>query len=151
MNNTYMLITVCKINQLDYTLLASLGYNTSRNFLSGKLSRKQILSWSGFEGNLSFNDTVDSLYNSGLGNIDMDVKKVTNKFLIPHGHCKVYEMKPVSYIEVNIRSEAETSEYFVFVSDPTATNSFQLPHSLMSGDTIRQGCIMFSLNPLELD
>ena len=148
MNNTYMLITVCKINQLDYTLLASFGYNTSRNFLSGKLNHKKILSWSGFQGNLSFNETVHILYNSGLGNIDMDVKRVTNKFLIPHGHCKVYEMKPVNHISIKLKSVAKTSEYFVFVSDPTATNSFQLPYSLMSGDTIRQGFIMFSLIPL---
>ena len=79
----------------------------------------------------------------------MDVIKVTNKFLIPHGNCKVYEMKPVNYISIKLRSEAKTFEYFVFVSDHHATNSFQLPYSLMSGDTIRQGCIKFFMTPLQ--
>ena len=84
------------------------------------------------------------LYNPGVGNIGtiltkaISTIKVTNRFLIPHGVCKVYELgMPLGYVRIALKDSAQITEYYVFISDPAAASSFQLPYSTMTGDMIK--------------
>ena len=60
-----------------------------------------------------------------------------NRFLIPLGMCKVIVGNPTGPIQVSIKSNGEISEYSFYLSDPVATDLFQLPYSLSTGDKIR--------------
>ena len=134
-----ILIAVCKTNQFDYSLARTLGYPNSTNYLTGKTNNTSVLSWTGFKGNRTFQDTFDHLHRSGLDDIEFDVTdgNISKRFLIPHGLCKVYEGKaPKIYLQINLRSVKDLFIYHFYVSDPAMVNSFQLPYSLLTGEKI---------------
>ena len=51
--------------------------------------------------------------------------KMTTKTLIPHGPCRVYEGRAMSYMRFSITDKAE-GIYYVFISDASAVSSFQV-------------------------
>ena len=52
------------------------------------------------------------------------------------GLCKVFGVIPTRHMMIHLQTN-ESVEYFVIVSDPSASNSFQMPYSLMTGDKVR--------------
>ena len=132
-----LLIAVCKTSQFNYTSAIELGYNSSSKYFAGQ-PNVNILSWTGQHGNQTWNETFNNLLNPGIENIDFKVPSgnITKRLLIPNGLCKVYEGKPPGLFLIFI-SDKGSSEYLAFISDPAAANSFQLPHSLQTGETIR--------------
>ena len=133
-----ILLAVCKISQFNYSRANSLGYNYSSNYFAGTTNKANVLSWTGIEGNLSFNETFRFLYNSRTSNIYIttDYITYTDRILIPFGLCKVYEVKPSRQIEVKFLEDNDMFEYAVYVSDPAAATSIQLPYSLYTGERI---------------
>ena len=132
--------------------------------MSGNTRNSSIWTWTGLTDDYKFNETFGYLYSPDLDNIEIDFPKteklnkylynlgaknigaivnkaistikITTRLLIPHGMCKVYEGRPLSYVRIALKDSAQMVEYYVFVADPAAANSFQLPYSTMSGDTI---------------
>ena len=135
-----LLIAVCKTSQFNYTRGYELGYNLSARYFAGRTNDDE-LSWAGQHGNLTWNETFNYLHNPGLDNINFEVDSgnITTKMLLPNGLCKVYEGKPLNTLTISFtdKEPSKHSEYIVFVSDPAAANSFQLPYSLLTGETIR--------------
>ena len=146
-------------------IFVHLGYVLSTDYLSGMITNTSILSWIGTEektgnlGNKSFFGVLDYLYKSGRNEISINHNETykhnmlygidyseheisqadsdrTTEILIPVGMCKVYEGKPLRYIEMNIAENDGLFEYFFYVSDPAASTHFQLPYSLMGGEKI---------------
>ena len=127
-----------------------IGYKSSSKYFSGQTNDTSVLSWIGQHGNLSLNDTFNYLLDPGIDHITLEATDgdlianrsltnrydITDRILMPNGLCRVYEGKPVEAIHVKLFSK-EPSEYFVFVSDPRAANPFQLPYSLLTGDSIK--------------
>ena len=58
---------------------------------------------------------------------------ISDKFIIPTGLCKVFEGKPASIMRIK---PVENVPHMLFISDPSVTNLFQVPWSLMSGDQV---------------
>ena len=86
-----ILITICKMAQFNYTRSDLLGYDKgSTDFLSGNLRNKSLLSWTGLNDSLSFNDTLEYLYHSysEIGNVFSEVP-TSNHFFLPFGLCTV--------------------------------------------------------------
>ena len=136
-------ITVCKVDQFNYTQAAGLAYLQEAEYLAGVTTNQTVLSWTGLNETHTFEETLHFLYNSndkitfnsGLlwfhsGPIS---GTITNKFLLPYGLCKVFEGKPASYMIIKLEPK-EMSPHMMFISNPTASTSFQLPYSLMFGD-----------------
>ena len=107
--------------------------------MAGNVGNESVLSWSGFQSNLRFNETQNFLYESEVENIDPNntFGNEIKSFLIPHGLCKIYKIIPIKYFRVKLTTTKQTNLYFLFVSDPAATTNFQLPYSLLTGDKIR--------------
>ena len=140
-----LLIAACKKSQVNYTRARELGYSNSTAYFSG-YTADNLMSWTGQHGNLTFNETFNYVHNSSVETIEFKVisgnkntsGNITNRILIPNGLCKVYEGKPQDLEKFAILiSDKGSSEYFAFVADPAASNSFQLPYSLQTGETIR--------------
>ena len=141
-----IMISVCKSSQFNYSRGQVLGYNWAADFLTGKTKNSTILSWTGILRNSTFNETFNYLYTPDLqnidfkfttGNFDITTGDIMNRFLIPLGMCKVFVGNPTGPIKVSIKSNGEISEYSFYLSDPVATDLFQLPYSLSTGDKIR--------------
>ena len=138
-----LLISVCKTSQFNYTRGIEFGYKLSSSFLAGQ-TNGNVLSWTGQHGNLTWNETFNFLFDHNIENIELDVENmdlidngsITNRILIPNGLCKVYEGKPLKTFIIRLNDRG-SSEYAVYVSDPAAANSFQLPYSLLTGDSMR--------------
>ena len=137
----------------------SVGYAGSNDFNTGLTHNTSILTWTGLEENENYDEIYSSVYESSLESIFFDLKKTQqiNTYLhqmeentdkeavqgkidirrsLPFGLCKVWEGKPLRYFRIALRKSVSKVKYLVFVSDPAATNSFQLPYSLMTGDKI---------------
>ena len=135
-------ITVCKTSQFNYTHSEDISYRSSRSFFYGQiglnnLHNKSFLTWSGPDGNLTFDQTVSILHNSSLEHVvgwfQGGVENVTKKFLYPRGVCKVYEGNPGSKISLWLK---ERFDYIVTVTDPAAATNFRVSDHLMTGDKI---------------
>ena len=67
-------VTVCKTSQFNYTHSEDISYRSPRGFIYGQiglnnLHNKSSLSWSGPDGNLTFDQTVSILHNSSLEHV----------------------------------------------------------------------------------
>ena len=131
-------ITVCKVDQFNHTHAAKLAYSLQNHFLAGEITNQTVLSWTGHT-NRTFEETMYFLYNSTedivftAGYSDPINGTISSKFLVPLGLCKVFVGKPpATFMSIKLAT-TEMSPHMMFISDPTATKSFQLPYSLMSG------------------
>ena len=136
-----LLFTVCKLDQFNYPQAKALGYSRADNFLSGNTMDNSKISWTGLHGNMSFNQTLNMLYNP-TNNITfftnphfetLTSQKSSKRFFIPFGLCSVYENIPQSFIRIHL-DVREVSSHIIFVSDPASSTSFQ--PSVMKGDQI---------------
>ena len=99
-----------------------------------------ILSWTGLNGNLTFNETLGILYQPHLDDYNITGNgNTTTNFLIPIGLCKVYKGMMDRFINIPVVGSQEIYQYFAFISDPAAANQFQVPYSLSTGDKIKLG------------
>ena len=140
-------ISVCKASQFNNTYGYDIGYKNTLSYLAGLPNDETIYSWTGLQGNLTFDESIGFLYKSDTENIDfLDslyfnniIGNITTKFLVPHGICKIYQGKSnnVKDLVVIIKDYENEFEYFVFVSDPAAANSFQLKNSQITGDSMK--------------
>ena len=129
-------ITVCKTSQFNYTYAEDLTYIGSNNFFRGIISNTSFLSWSGPDGDMTFDEAVSSLYSSSLGNViaylEDRQENVTTKFLLPYGVCYIMEGNPgMTRIEIK-----EKSDYTIIFTDPAAHTNFRVSDHLMTGDKI---------------
>ena len=135
--NRPVLVSVCRNSQFNYTHAEALSYNTSTNFFKGIAGNANgYLSWSGPTGNQSFQDLLDTLYNSKTDDVmfrQNDNAPVT-KFLLPTGVCKVLKVYPTSSLDVYV--DIADGSYIITVSDPAFSSSFMLSDHLMTGERI---------------
>ena len=131
--------TVCKVEQFNYIRAAGLGYSAPRKFLAGYISNQTVLSWTGLNENRTFEETLSVLYNStdkttfNSINSGPNSGNFSTKFILPFGLCNEFEGKSVRRMAIKLETK-EMVPHILFISDPSATTSFQLPYSLMSGD-----------------
>ena len=98
-----------------------------------------MLSWTGLDGNLTFNQTLQYLFTADMDDIefswDLD-KNSTTRFIVANHFCKVLEIYPstVGYISVLLKGN---DSFSVIVNDPVNNND--LLHSQMLGDKIQVG------------
>ena len=104
---------------LEFVL--NIGYDLSTDYLSGVLTNKSFLSWTGLDNRLEFFDTLDYLYTSGLKEINIDANETVqtnsiygidldstkveesqrtemDRIMIPSGMCRVFKGNPIRYI-----------------------------------------------------
>ena len=121
-----------------------MGYSTQVNYLTGQTINKSMLSWTGQTGNMSLREIVTFIYRGTQGTnfnawpnyLTGDLKgNLVNKFLIPYGVCQTFEGNLPSYMALGMH-DTDSFSYNIFISDPAAATTFQLPYSLLSGDRI---------------
>ena len=78
-------ITVCKTSQFNFDYSEELTYEYASRFYFGTPSNTSILSWSGPDGDMTFDETVSRLYNSSLEHVYFvrGNENVTAKLLLP--------------------------------------------------------------------
>ena len=134
---TPIAVTVCKTSQFNYDYAKELHTLSTGNFFRGNIGNTNFLSWSGPDGYMTFDETVNSLYNSSLGdvivNFEVVKENVSTKFLLPNGVCYIVEGNPGNWIKIQIE---ERSDYTVTITDPAANTNFRVSDHLMTGDTI---------------
>ena len=97
------------------------------------------MTWTGRQGSLEPAQFFDFLFESKVENIEFVVPStgdITTRKLVPHGTCKVYEGRAVDHMSIDLKTDEQSSDYFVQISDPTVTNLFQFPDSFLTGDRI---------------
>ena len=131
-----ILVSVCKTSQFDWAELIGLSYKNFGAFYKGQINDTNFLSWSGHYGNMTYNETLNTLLSSGVEHIhfDQNIEALEIKLLLPHGVCKLFRgntgMKSMLiYI-------GERSDYTVTVTDPAAAVNFRLADHMMTGDII---------------
>ena len=87
--------------------------------------------------NLTYNETVEYLFHASLDTITIAASPghTATRFLIPHGLCKIYTGKLNRFLQIKLDLTSSITEYFVFISDPAVSTSFQ--SSLTMGDKMR--------------
>ena len=143
--NSPILVTVCKLDQIDLKSSSKIGYHDEIHYYSGKAGNSSYLSWTG-NGTMAPNDTLNQVFDSEMANIG--TKKGSSwsgmRIVIPYGKCKHIEEIPKNIL-INTTSwknvfpiyiHDSNSKYQVFVSDPRAAPKFQLPKPLMTGAKI---------------
>ena len=126
-------ITVCRTGQFNYDYAKELTYNGSQHFYRGMISNTSFFSWSGLHGDMTFDETVSSLYNSSLGHVNVGKENFTTKFLLPDGVCYIVKGNPGKWMGIEIE---ESSGYTVTVTDPAANTNFRVSDHLMTDDVI---------------
>lgn len=108
------------------------------HYFPGMTANGSKLTWT--QDSLTFNETQRKLFNTNIMeefNFTQAASlKVTEKFLLPHGFCKVFEGKPIRHMVGVLNTVQEETEYIMFISDSDVTNPFQMAFSLMSGDQL---------------
>ena len=137
-----LILTACKQNQFNYTQALTMGYGRNDEFLSGITQNSSMISWTGEKGNLTFEETLDILYDppkplNTFGKKLVHIKNVTTQFIIPFGWCQ--SIKSIIHntlvrIQLDRDTLAIPSGHLLFISDPAASSTYQL--SLTNGDTI---------------
>ena len=133
-------VAVCKRNQFSYLHGYEIGYTGNSNFFSGNTTNESVLSFTGMHGNMTFNESLNHVYTPYLENIEFVSTKgnISNRLLYPLGLCKVYEGAPTKpYFNITFKNHEQMPDYNIFISDPAAENSFQLPFILMTGEKVR--------------
>ena len=136
---TPILIAVCQLGQFHALNARHLGYSWSYNYFVGNSSRNDTWTWTGLYGNLTANETMNYIFKSNLENIQFYLTNAStsNRFLLPHGYCKVLEDDPKPLrIELQGTQNGKSPIFFLFVGDPTASPKFALPYFLMSGHNL---------------
>ena len=133
-------ISMCRMDQYNYSRSKLLGYTSSTPFLAGDFSNKSLLSWTGANDSLTFKDTLRYLFNSKTDSISAS-RNTTSHFLLPFGLCTTVtgDFKDILDTEKrNVKFYIKSSgKYIIFISDDAATLNFQLPYPLMTGERIK--------------
>ena len=139
-----IIVSVCRNSQLDWDRMQSLGYEEHYWWFSGNVSAGnkagKLISWTGAQGNLTFEEMLHFLYPTEVAEIEFDLINGTvgTKFLPFHGFCETYEIFPKNYLKVSLVNCAQSGSVLVTVYDPAAVNSFQLAR--MPGGRIQYEC-----------
>ena len=138
-------ITVCKIDQFNFTAAEKHGYLKEGNYYGGETDNSTFLSWTGRNGTLTANETRDSIFNSGADKIgSKDPSAGSMKTVLPLGQCKYFEGPLGSLLYSNAHWQNffivyiydKESTYEIFISDPGMAPRFQLAKPLITGDRI---------------
>ena len=144
-----ILVTVCKLDQIDLKALRKIGYKSEMYYFWGKTDgSSSSISWTGngTAGNLTQEAILNQIYRSGAHNVRprRGIKRGGSRTLLPHGHCTHFEDLPSNILQnpgswenaFSVFINDSDGKYQIFVSDPRAAPTFQLPHPLMTGDKI---------------
>ena len=142
--NKPMLITICRMSQFDHAQAQLLGYDgsTSTPYLAGATLNESIISWTGPNGSLTFNETLNYLFRSNTENGSIYANtETTARLFLPFGLCTT-SLGLIKDISLRKRNKfsfylKKNGNYVVFISDPSATVHFQLPNPLLTGVSIR--------------
>ena len=91
-----ILITICKVDQVDLDTLEKYGYTNEEDYYGGNVQNQSLLSWTGTHGNFTTNETVEFLFDSKTDRIDtsyMDLPAHT-RTVLPFGQCKYLQHIP---------------------------------------------------------
>ena len=133
-------ISMCKMDQYNYSRSKLLGYSSSTPFMAGESSNKSFLSWTGANGSLTFEDTIRHLYNS-KNDSSYASRNTTSHFFLPFGLCTTVTGHLKDILDNDKRSikfyMKSPGKYIIFISDDAAILNFQLPYPLMTGERIK--------------
>ena len=95
------------------------------------------MSWTGSDGDQTFNQTLHQLYNASLDNIKFVAESEWNatKVKVTKGLCRVFEGYPYQELKIELSKSGE--RFDVTVSDPETEVDF-LPPIHMTGDKIAE-------------
>ena len=113
-------------------------------YLTGMMSNASVLSWDGIHEEATMNNTLKTIHRSGIENIGVmedesiirsckisegkncrqEFGNLTERFLLPHGLCKVYVGKPLYNMWFTVQDDEETHEYVLYIADASASNTF---------------------------
>ena len=77
------------------------------------------MTWTGRQGSLEPAQFFDFLFESKVENIEFVVPStgdITTRKLVPHGTCKVYEGRAVEHMAIDLKTDAQSYDYFVQIS-----------------------------------
>ena len=57
-------------------------------------------------------------------NYRKEFSNLTERFLLPHGLCKVYVGKPMYNMWFTVEDDEEANEYVLYIADASASNAF---------------------------
>ena len=143
--NSPILVTVCKLDQINLESSSKIGYSDEIHYYSGRAGNSNYLSWTG-NGTMAPNDTLNQVFDSKMSSIGTKNGSSWRgtRTVIPYGQCKHIEDIPANILidttswknMFPIYIKDSNSKYQVFVSDPRAAPKFQLPKPLMTGAKI---------------
>ena len=135
-------ISMCKMGQFNYSRSKLLGYESSTPFMAGDVSNKSLVSWTGANDLLSFDETLQHLFLSNMKTDSVQASKnTTNHFYLPFGFCTTVKGILEDILD-NFRRQISfyiktPGEYIIFISDDAAILHFQLPYPLMTGERLK--------------
>ncbi len=112
-------IYICQLNQFNYTIANSYGYEYNTDYVIGKMMGSNSVSWNG-NASLKTKELMDTIYQINeeiLPNINTETKLI---FIQPSGYCQeVTKLKAT----VKVSSTVETK---VYVVDPQTDNDIRI-------------------------
>ena len=137
-------IAICRDNPFNFS--NDYGYAFPSDFFTGNSGNETYLSWAGKSGQLSIHTAINSLFISEIDYISYVNENFTSHIgpLLPFGACKFYRSKPKDVLvtkkgkrnSISIIIGGVGVPFHIYVYDPLAAPSFQLPMPLLAGDHI---------------
>ena len=127
-------IMICPKDQYDWGQSQSMSYQYRYLFLLGMLNGTNGNLTLGGINNLTFQESIETLYNVNPLNVRVDSinSVLQDRFIIPYGYCKElknYDMNRFIIITTN-------GNISVFITDPLKTIYYRKSESSMIGDKI---------------
>ena len=91
-----ILITICKVDQVDLVTLEKYGYTNEEKYYGGNIQNESFISWTGPYGNFTTNETMEFLFDSKTDRIDTPYLNLTTRTrtVLPFGQCKYLQHSP---------------------------------------------------------
>ena len=136
-----IMVVICRTRQFDAEKASVFGYTSVAGYLTGQTGNVSDLTWSGKDGDVDPEDVLNQIFSLDTGNITSKSKmNITKRFFLPFGVCSVVTGPPQGFkINNNMHKITlylnGTGDYMVYVLDPEAAPSNQLPFYRMTGVT----------------
>ena len=129
-------ISICKLDQFS----GGLGFTNIKLYIKGSNANISLLTWTDTDGNLTANETMYWLFKSNIEKILFDKTDIT--YILPYGICKYHRGFPKDILKtegnwkgaISLKIKDLQEKYHVFISDPSAAPTFQLPKPFLTGD-----------------
>ena len=112
-------VYVCQPDQFNFTKSRLYGYETHARFMAGILMNSSTITWTGKDGNVSYTELVDKLFQFNYTTLNTGVYS-SRKFIFPHGECVRMDVKSAQSILVITKKRVQ-----VAIVDPSKVNNIR--------------------------